>query len=106
MDAMDIVLVVMISLVFLFAVGLGGYAVLREFVTRAHRYAITLKNNEGAFIGLCTQKRWGRWTFEDVKITPLNPGGAHRAAAPGKLYVPTANILYYQEITEVANVSQ
>jgi hypothetical protein len=102
----NVVLVVMVSIIFLFVVSIAGYAVISEFVSRAKRYAVTLKNNEGAFIGLCTQKRWGRWTFEDVRITPLNPGGAYQAAAPGKLYVPTSNILYYQLITEVANVPQ
>lgn len=103
---MNVVLVVLMSLILAMVLSIGTYCVIGEFVTRAHRYAVTLKNNEGAFIALCTQKRWGRWTFEDVKITPTNPGGEYRTAAPGKLYVPTANILYYQEITEVANVSQ
>jgi hypothetical protein len=103
---MNVVLVVLISLILVMVVSIMGYALVGQYVTRARRYAVTLKNNEGAFIALCTQKRWGRWTFEDVKITPSNPGGEYRAAAPGKLYVPTANILYYQEISEVANVSQ
>lgn len=102
---MDIVLIVLMSLILIMVFSILGYALVGQFVTKARRYAITLKNNEGAFIALCTQKRWGRWTFEDVKITPTNPGGEHRAAAPGRLYVPTANILYYQEITEVAHVS-
>lgn len=103
---MNVVMIVLMALILLMVLGIGTYCVIGEFVTRARRYAVTLKNNEGAFIALCTQKRWGRWTFEDVKITPTNPGGEYRAAAPGKLYVPTANILYYQEITEVANVPQ
>lgn len=103
---MNIVLIVLMALIFIMVVGITGYCLIGQFVTRARRYAITLKHNEGAFIALCTQKRWGRWTFEDVKITPTNPGGEYRAAAPGKLYVPTSNILYYQEISEVANVSQ
>jgi hypothetical protein len=102
----NVVLVVLMSLIFLMVAGIVTYALGAEYVARAKRYAITLKNNEGAFIGLCTQKRWDRWTFENVKITPTNPGGEYRAAAPGKLYVPKRNILYYQEITEVANVSQ
>lgn len=103
---MNVVLVVLMSLILLLFGSIVAYALGMEYVARAKRYAITLKNNEGAFIGLCTQKRWDRWTFEDVKITPVNPGGEYRAAAPGKLYVPKSNILYYQEITEVANVSQ
>lgn len=103
---MDIVLIVLMALILIMVVGILTYCLVGQFVMRARRYAVTLKNNEGAFIALCTQKRWGRWTFEDVKITPTNPGGEYRAAAPGKLYVPTANILYYQEISEVANVSQ
>lgn len=69
---------------------------------KARRYAVTLKNNEGAFIGLCTRKRWDRWTFVDIKIVPTNPGGAVNQAAPGELYVPYRNILYYQEIANVA----
>lgn len=103
---MDVVLVVLMSLILLLFGTVVTYALVTEFVSRATRYAITLKNNEGAFIALCTRKRWKYWTFENVQITPTNPGGEYRAAAPGKLYVPTANILYYQEITEVANVSQ
>jgi len=74
-------------------------------VTKAVRYAVTLRNNEGAFVALCTQKRWDHWTFVDVKITPTNPGGAYAAAAPGELYVPRRNILYYQQIVETANVA-
>jgi hypothetical protein len=103
---MNVVLIVLMSLILIMVVSIMTYALVGQFVTRARRYAVTLKNNEGAFLALCTQKRWGRWTFEDVKITPNNPGGEYRAAAPGKLYVPTSNILYYQEISEVANVSQ
>lgn len=99
-------MLVMISVIFIMVSGIMVYSLVQQYVSKARRYAITLKNNEGAFIALCTQKRWGRWTFEDVKITPTNPGGAYRQAAPGRLHVPTANILYYQEITEVANVSQ
>lgn len=94
-----IVDVIVITLVILYVVG-------RQRVTKARRYAVTLRNNEGAFIALCTERRRDRWVFEDVKITPNNPGGEYRAAAPGKLYVPVANILYYQEISEVSNVSQ
>jgi hypothetical protein len=75
-------------------------------ITKAHRYAVTLKHNEGAFIALCTRKRWDRWTFEDVRITPTNPGGAVVQAAPGSLHVPYRNILYYQEIQETTNVDE
>lgn len=103
---MNVVLVVLLSVILLMVFSILSYALVQQYVTKARRYAVTLRNNEGAFLALCTQKRWGRWTFEDVKITPTNPGGEYRAMAPGKLHVPTANILYYQEITEVANVSQ
>ena len=71
---------------------------------RARRYAVTLKHNEGSFVALCTRRHWDRWTFEDVRITPTNPGGPVVQAAPGQLYVPYRNILYYQEIVETANV--
>lgn len=71
---------------------------------KARRYAITLKRNEGAFIGLCVKRRWDHWTFEDVRVQPTNPGGAVIQAAPGSLHVPYRNILYYQEIVETANV--
>lgn len=69
---------------------------------KARRYAVTLKNNEGAFIGLCVKRRWDYWTFVDVKIVPTNPGAAVAQAAPGELYVPYRNMLYYQEIANVA----
>jgi hypothetical protein len=73
---------------------------------RAKRFAVTLKNNEGAFIALCTKRRWDRWTFEDIKIMPTNPGTAPVSAAPGRLHVPYRNILYYQEIQETANATE
>lgn len=106
MVKVNVVLVVLISLILVMVLSILTYCLVGQYVTKARRYAITLKNKEGAFVALCTQKRWGRWTFEDVRITPTNPGGEYRAAASGKLHVPTANILYYQEISEVANVSQ
>jgi hypothetical protein len=73
---------------------------------KVHRYAVTLKRNEGAFIALCTGKRWDYWTFEDIRITPTNPGAAVMQAAPGQLHVPYRNILYYQEIQETANADE
>ena len=72
---------------------------------KALRYAVTLVQNEGAFIGLCIERRRDYWTFVDVKVTPVNPSQPYVEAAPGALYVPTRNILYYQEIQEVANAA-
>jgi hypothetical protein len=69
---------------------------------KAVRYAVTLKNNEGAFVALCVKKRWDYWTFVDIKLLPTNPGGAVSQAAPGELHVPYRNMLYYQEIANVA----
>lgn len=86
-------------------VGIGLYVRYRT-VRKAPRYAVTLRNSEGAFIALCTKKRCNTWTFEDVRLAPMNPGGPYVPAAPGPLHVPTRNILYYQEITEVANATQ
>jgi hypothetical protein len=37
-----------------------------------------------------------------VKVLPTNPGAAVVQAAPGDLHVPNRNILYYQEIANVA----
>lgn len=84
---------------------IGGWFMLVN-AKKARRYAVTLKHNEGAFIALCVKKRWDRWTFEDVTITPKNPGGAYMAAAPGQLHIPYRNILYYQEIQETANATE
>jgi len=84
----------------------GGVLFYRMFVTKARRFAVTLKQNEGAFVALRTEKRWDRWVFEDVKILPNNPGGPVVAAAPGRLHVPRRNILYYQEIQETANATK
>lgn len=69
---------------------------------KARNYAVTLKNNEGSFVGLCVKRRWDIWTFVDVRIMPANPGAAVMQAAPGELYVPYRNMLYYQEIANVA----
>jgi hypothetical protein len=77
-----------------------------NFDKKAVRYAVTLVNSEGAFVALCVEKRKDRWTFEDVKIQPTNPGGPVAQAAPGRLIVPYRNILYYQEIQEIANVAE
>jgi hypothetical protein len=77
-----------------------------NFEKKAVRYAVTLVQNEGAFIGLCTKKRRDYWTFVDVRVQPTNPGGAVVQAAPGELHVPYRNILYYQEIQETANVAE
>lgn len=83
-------------------VAVAVYAVVKNR-KKAQRYAVTLKHNEGAFIGLCVKRRSGTWTFVDVRIQPTNPGGPVVAAAPGELHVPYPNILYYQEIQETAN---
>lgn len=84
-----------------FAVAFGVWCWLHNR-KKALRYAVTLTNNEGAFVALCIQKRWGYWTFVDVRVTPTNPGGAVLMAAPGQLYVPCRNILYYQEMANAA----
>lgn len=99
---MNIIAAVSISALVLIAVLYCFNVFVLQRVTKAQRYAVTLRNNEGAFIALCTEKRWDRWVFEDVRITPSNPGGAVVQAAPGKLYVPKSNILYYQEMANVA----
>lgn len=77
-------------------------AYLQFSVRKARRLVITLKQNEGAFIGLRVEKHWNRWVFEDVSLVPTNPGARVDQAAPGRLHVPTRNILYYQEIANVA----
>lgn len=68
--------------------------------TKAQRFAVTLKGNEGAFVGLRVEKHWDRWTFEDIKL-PQQPGAFTAEVAPGRLHVPTRNILYYQELANV-----
>lgn len=100
---MDIVAAVLISVsVVLLIRGI----VWRLTDKRVRRYAVTLKNNEGAFVALCTKRRWDRWTFEDIKIVPASPGAPVVTAAPGSLHVPYRNILYYQEIQEAANATE
>jgi hypothetical protein len=106
---MNVVLAVLITLVVAFVATVGSialYYVVRQRVTKAVRYAITLTNNQGSFVALCTQKRWDTWVFEDVFVTPTNPGGPVQKAADGRLHVPRRNILYYQEIVEVAGATQ
>jgi hypothetical protein len=67
---------------------------------KAQRYAVTLKQNEGAFVGLRVEKHWKHWTFEDIKL-PQQPGAHVAEVAPGRLHVPVRNILYYQELANV-----
>lgn len=103
---MNVVVGVLITLIFCMCVGIMTYCLWGQSVSKAVRYAITLTNKEGAFVALCTEKHRDRWVFEDVRITPANPGGPVVHAAPGKLHVPKRNILYYQEITEVSDATQ
>jgi hypothetical protein len=62
--------------------------------------AVTLRENEGAFVGLRVEKHWKHWTFEDIKL-PQQPGAHVAEVAPGRLHVPVRNILYYQELANV-----
>lgn len=104
---MSVVVAVLITVLVTLGVAVGAALFIRyRSVQKAVRYAVTLRNNDGAFIALCVKKRCDTWTFEDVRIAPMNPGGPYVPAAPGPLHVPTRNILYYQEITEVANATQ
>lgn len=104
---MNVVVAVLLTVAVTIGVTVGAGLYIRyRSVQKALRYAVTLKHNDGAFIALCTKKRYNTWTFEDVRIAPMNPGGPYVPAAPGPLHVPTRNILYYQEITEVANATQ
>lgn len=99
--------VVVLGLIGLLLVAVTYYsAVLVKSHKKALRYAVTLKNNEGAFIALCIKRRWNTWVFVDIKIVPANPGAPVVQAAPGELYVPYRNILYYQEIQETANADK
>lgn len=68
---------------------------------KAVQYAVTLKQNQGAFIGLCIEKRRDTWTFVDVRVQPVNHGGPVEHVEH-TLHVPYRNILYYQEIANVA----
>lgn len=69
-------------------------------VVECQRMCITLKNNEGEFIGLCTEQTPKRWTFEDATTVP-EKGGGPVESIDGVLRVPYENILHYQELTEV-----
>lgn len=102
---MEAFVAVVVTCALIFIAG-SVFVYLGHSVRKAQRYAITLVNNEGSFVALCTERRWDRWVFEDVRLTPSNPGGPVQHAAPGKLYVPKRNILYYQEIQEIANVAE
>ncbi len=71
-------------------------------VVECQRMCITLKNNEGEFIGLCTEMSSKRWTFEQVVTVPETRGEAGEAVE-GVLHVPPENILFHQILTEVHN---
>lgn len=86
----------------LFVVCVAGYALWLNYRKKAEYFAVTLVRNQGSFVGLCIKRRYGTWTFVDVKVMPSNPGAPVSQAAPGELYVPYRNILYYQEIANVA----
>lgn len=87
-------------------VGVLGFWALRCNYMKARKYAVTLRSNQGAFVGLCVKKYWGTWHFVDVRLLPDTPGGPVAQAAPGTVYVPYRNILYYQEIQETANATE
>lgn len=63
------------------------------------RYAITLKDGEGEFIGMLIERRWDRLTFTDVVIPPKDASD-HTHEVLGNLHVERANIAYLQELPE------
>lgn len=69
-------------------------------VVECQRMCVTLKNNEGEFIGLCVEMSSKRWTFEQAVTVPEERGRAGDRI-DGTLHVPPGNISFYQVITEV-----
>lgn len=61
------------------------------------RYAITLKNGEGEFIGTLTERRWDRLTFDAVVIPPTKASESP-TEVPGLLHIERLNIAYLQEL--------
>jgi hypothetical protein len=73
-------------------------------VVECQRMCVTLKNNEGEFIGLCTEMSSKRWTFEQAVTVP-NTRGEQGEPIDGTLHVPPGNILFHQILTEVHNAT-
>lgn len=69
-------------------------------LAKAVRLCITLKDNEGAFVGLRTETHWDRWVFEEVKLVATVPNVPPQAVE-GRVHVPRRNIAYYQELPNV-----
>lgn len=61
------------------------------------RYAITLKNGEGEFVGVLVQRRWAGMTFDDISIPPQKASEAPELV-PGRLHVERVNVAYLQEL--------
>lgn len=77
-----------------------GWKVLvgNRFGLARKRYAITLKGGEGEFIGLLTESRWARLTFEHCVIPPSKSSDPAEPV-PGRVHIDRTNIAYLQELS-------
>lgn len=64
---------------------------------KARRFCVTLKQNEGVFIALRTEKHWDYWVFEKGQMVVKKPNEQSEPIL-GRIHVPVRNIAYYQEL--------
>jgi hypothetical protein len=91
-DTLILLALLVVSLVIMWKVVVGN-----RFSLVKKRYAITLKDGEGEFVGLLIERRWARLTFDECVIPPKSNSEAPQQV-PGLLHVERVNIAYLQEL--------
>lgn len=86
-----------VTLFVVFAVVIGAH-IQKARSKEASRLCVTLRQNEGEFIGLLVEKSRKRWTFEHCQLMPLDKTESP-IPVDGRLHVPHSNILYYQQLS-------
>lgn len=61
------------------------------------RYAVTLKQNEGAFAGVLTDSDADMWVFEQCSTIPKQPGETPESI-PGRVFIERSGVAYLQEL--------
>jgi len=86
-----------VVLLVILAVLVWKLLIANRFGLARKRYAITLKDGEGEFVGDLVERRWARLTFDKCMVPPTKPSEAP-TDVPGRLRIERVNISYLQEL--------
>lgn len=72
----------------------------RSLIRKAlrHRYAVTLRNNEGTFAGVLVDADRDIYIFDACTTVPVKPGETPDEI-PGRVYIDRSGVAYLQELT-------